>query len=59
MKRLMTMMLALSFAIGVVGVSFAQDQPQQQPEQQNGKKKKSKKKGKKKGSEQKQEGGTR
>ena len=41
MKRLMTLMLGLSLALGCVAVSFAQDTPSAQ---------KSKKKGKKKGS---------
>ena len=40
MKKLMTLMLGLSFALSTVAVAFGQDQPKQT----NSKKKKSKKK---------------
>jgi ribosomal protein L12E/L44/L45/RPP1/RPP2 len=40
MKKLMTLMLGLTFAFGSVAVAFAQDQPKQE----EGKKKKGKKK---------------
>ncbi len=48
MKKLMTLMLGLSLALGSVAVAFAQDQPKKE----EGKKKKGKKK---KGDEQKKE----
>jgi len=46
MKKLMTVMLALSFSIGTVAVCFAQDAP---PKKEDTKKKKNSKKKKKKG----------
>lgn len=47
MKKLMTLMLGLSFVLGTVAVSFAQDQPAAAPKTQKTKKKKAP--GKKKG----------
>lgn len=45
MKKLMTLMLGLSFALGTVAVTFAQDQPPTKTEKKkSGKKKGSKKK---------------
>ncbi|HUB35112.1 MAG TPA: hypothetical protein VMA31_18880 [Bryobacteraceae bacterium] len=41
MKKLMTLMLGLSFLAGTVGVCFAQDQPKQETPKKKGKKKKS------------------
>ena len=52
MKRLMTLMLALTFAFGTVAVSFAQDAPKKEDT-------KKKKKGKKKDDMPKKDGGTR
>ena len=52
MKRLMTLMLALTFAFGTVAVSFAQDAPKKEDT-------KKKKKGKKKEDAPKKDGGTR
>jgi hypothetical protein len=48
MKKLMTLMLGMSLALGCVAVSFAQDTPNAQ---------KTKKKGKKKGSKTPKKGG--
>jgi hypothetical protein len=53
MKRLMTLMLALTFAFGTVAVTFAQDAPKKEDT------KKGKKKGKKKDDTPKKDGGTR
>jgi hypothetical protein len=38
MKKLMTLMLGLSFLAGTVGVMFAQDQPKQETPKKKGKK---------------------
>ncbi len=54
MKKLMTLMLALTFAFGTVAVTFAQDAPKKE-ETKKGKKKG----GKKKEDAPKKEGGTR
>ena len=51
MKRLMTLMLALTFAFGTVAVTFAQDAPKKEEAP------KKKKKGKKKEEPPKKEGG--
>jgi hypothetical protein len=53
MKKLMTLMLALTFAFGTVAVTFAQDAPKKEDT------KKGKKKGKKKEDTPKKDGGTR
>ena len=53
MKKLMTLMLALTFAFGTVAVSFAQDAPKKEDT------KKKKKKGKKKEDAPKKDGATR
>jgi hypothetical protein len=55
MKRLMTLMLALTFAFGTVAVSFAQDTPKKEEPT----KKKKKKSSKKKDDMPKKDGGTR
>jgi len=39
MKKLMTMMLGLSLALGCVTVSFAQDTKKEEPKKKKGKKK--------------------
>jgi hypothetical protein len=52
MKKLMTLMLGLSLALGSVAVTFAQDTPKKEDTKKEGKKKGSKKKegeGEKKG----------
>jgi len=54
MKKLMTLMLALTFAFGTVAVSFAQDPPKKEDT-----KKKKKKASKKKEDAPKKDGGTR
>ena len=41
MKKLMTLMLGLTLAIGSVAVTFAQDQPKKEEGKKKGKKKKS------------------
>ena len=51
MKRLITLMLALTFAFGTVAVTFAQDAPKKEDT-------KKKKKGKKKEDTPKKDGGT-
>jgi|GEM_PF-1673883 hypothetical protein len=56
MKRLATLMLALTFAFGTVAVSFAQDTPAPKKDEPTPKKKK---KAKKKEDAPKKDGGTR
>ena len=53
MKKLMTLMLGLSLALGSVAVAFGQDEPKKQEEGKKGKKKKGEEP--KKGDEQKKE----
>ncbi len=55
MKKLATLMLALTFAFGTVAVTFAQDAPKKEDTPKKGKKKG----GKKKEDAPKKEGGTR
>ncbi len=44
MKKLMTLMLGLSLALGTVAVTFAQDAPKKEEKKKGGKKKGGKKK---------------